>query len=367
MFRSLNRFSLLGFIAFWTGFMAVDFRLQADEQFPEIVGNSLSMRRVLDLVKKISNSDSSVLIQGESGVGKELIASAVHRLSLRAKKPMLAINCSAIPESLLESELFGYEKGAFTGADRRRSGYFEAANGGTIFLDEIGDMGVSLQTKLLRVLQEKKYTPLGGSAIRGTDVRIIAATNCDLEKEVRKGRKFRLDLYYRLNVLPIQVPPLRERREDIEPLLKHFLQHYNQAYDLKTPCFFHSQTLACLLRYPWPGNVRQLQNMVDRLTLTSSGGELCLEHLPPEFRGDEVEAAEISPNSGAWAVDLPCSYGNPGFRLSEHVRKFENSLILKALQATGNNKNRAAKILGLNRTTLVEKIKKRRLVLSDCS
>ena len=342
--------------------MGVDARsVSQSDPFPEIVGRSVTIQEVLELVKKISPSDSSVLIQGESGTGKELIATAIHRLSARASKPLVAINCSAIPETLLESELFGHERGAFTGADRKRNGYFAAASGGTIFLDEIGDMSLSLQSKLLRILQEKKYTPLGGDVSKSTDVRIIAATNNDLEKAVQKNGNFRLDLYYRLNVLPIYLPPLRERREDIEDLLQHFLLVYNRTYADRPPCYFHKETIACMTKYHWQGNVRQLQNIVNRMILTSTGGELLVAHLPSEIQVQQQISAMPQ------YAEVPDNFGQPGFKLNEHVEQLENKLILKALRSTGNNKNRAAKILGLNRTTLVEKIKKRRLSISNYS
>ena len=259
-------------------------KTERSELFPEIVGRSASMGKVLDLVARIAPSDSGVLIQGESGTGKELIAAAVHRLSTRSKQRMLAINCSAIPENLLESELFGHEKGAFTGADRTRRGYFELATGGTVFLDEIGDMTLHLQSKLLRVLQEKKYIRLGGTDTKTADARIIAATNIDLQEAIQDGGKFRLDLYYRLNALPVHIPPLRERKEDIEDLLLHFLAICNRKCAPATPCFFHPATIALLRDYAWPGNVRQLQNLVERLILTTGGGELRTKHLPAEFQ-----------------------------------------------------------------------------------
>lgn len=333
--------------------------------FPEIVGRSAGLRKVLELVACIAPSDSGVLIQGESGTGKELIATAVHRLSARSKQRMLAINCSAIPENLLESELFGHEKGAFTGADRTRRGYFELAAGGTVFLDEIGDMTLHLQSKLLRVLQEKKYLRLGGTGTRTADVRIIAATNIDLEQAIQDGGKFRLDLYYRLNALPVHIPPLRERKEDIEDLLLHFLKIYNLSCAPKTPCFFHPTTIALLRDYTWPGNVRQLQNLVERLILTIGGGELRPHHLPVEFRyAQKLPTPPPATSLAVPATESRCgasAFGEPGFKLTEHVQHLENQYILEALRNTGNNKNKAARILGLNRTTLVERIKKRRL------
>ena len=346
--------------------------LQMADLFPEIIGHSPEIRTVLDLVRRVASSDSGVLIQGESGTGKELIATAIHRLSARAGKRLLALNCSAIPENLLESELFGHEKGAFTGADRKRKGYFELASGGTIFLDEIGDMTLHLQSKLLRVLQEKKYIPLGGTETKTADARVIAATNTDLEQAIRQDRSFRLDLYYRLNVLPIRIPPLQERKTDIKDLLLHFLGVYNKTYAQHEPCYFAPETIALLTEYKWPGNVRQLQNLVERLVVTTAGGELLVKHLPPEFQpakksnlsgdvdksldmvatGDDIDQVV---RAGARA------FGEPGFKLNEHVKQLENQFIIKALRTTGNNRNRAAKILGLNRTTLVERIKKRRL------
>ncbi len=339
-------------------------RVARGDLFPEIVGCSAGLQRVLDLVTRIASSDSGVLIQGESGTGKELIAAAVHRLSARRKRRMLAINCSAIPENLLESELFGHEKGAFTGADRTRRGYFELATGGTVFLDEIGDMTLHLQSKLLRVLQEKKYIRLGGTETKTADVRIIAATNIDLEEAIRDGEKFRLDLYYRLNALPVHIPPLRERKEDIEDLLLHFLKIYNRSCAPATPCFFHATTVALLRDYRWPGNVRQLQNLVERLILTTGGGELHSEHLPAEFRHPpELPASPSASASPALRVPRrgasASAFGDPGFKLSEHVQHLENQYIIEALRSTGNNKNRAARLLGLKRTTLVERIKKR--------
>lgn len=327
--------------------------------FPEIIGRSPELGAVLELVAKTASSDSNILIQGESGTGKELIASAIHRLSSRSSNRLFAINCGAIPENLLESELFGHERGAFTGADRKRQGYFELARGGSVFLDEIGDMPLALQAKLLRVLQEKKYLPLGGAETKTADVRIIAATNNDLAKEIATGGRFRLDLYYRLNVLPIHIPPLRERPIDLNDLLQHFLAIYNSTYKVTSPCYFNQQTVEILLSYRWPGNVRQLQNLVERLILTSGGGELYPHHLPAEFHlgeSNEQPASQLAPTSrvGAYAF-------KPGFKLNEHVRQIENDLISEALRTTGNNRNRAAKILGINRTTLVERIKKRQL------
>lgn len=354
--------------------------------FPEIIGRSPTMLKALETVAKISYSESAVLIFGESGTGKELIASAIHRLSPRSSRPFVAINCSAIPENLLESELFGHEKGAFTGADRRRLGRFDAASGGTLFLDEIGDMPLALQAKLLRVLQEKKFTPLGGNESRDADVRIVAATNIDLEKAV-KGGTFRLDLFYRLNVLPVTLPALRERCEDIPELLEHFLDLSNRMHGHEMPSILGPDAIHALRTFSWPGNVRQLQNMIERLVVLKGGGEITLDDLPPELThaapacvipgAVTTAVAAIAPTvianatmplavrpAAAPAPTLPAGFGElprEGIDLIKFIEDLENSMILQALERTNHNKNQAAKLLGLNRTTLVERIKKRGL------
>jgi transcriptional regulator with PAS, ATPase and Fis domain len=342
------------------------------DSFTEIVGRSASMVQTLELVSKIAKSDGSVLVYGESGTGKELIASAIHRLSPRSTKRFVAINCSAIPEDLLESELFGHEKGAFTGATTRRTGYFEMAKGGTILLDEIGDMPLRLQAKILRVLQEKQFFPVGSNEARRTDIRIIAATNVNLQKAVENGA-FRLDLYYRLNVLPVQIEPLRERTTDIEPLLFHFLEISNAKHNISNPCYFNSDVVEALKRYPWPGNVRELQNLVERLVVIRGAGLITLQDLPQEYRTVSTQAkapqtsapapqeipqapvAQIASN--AISSELP----REGIDLIQFIENLENQYILQALEKTGHNKNQAARLLGLNRTTLVERIKKRKL------
>ncbi|MFK7872033.1 MAG: sigma-54 interaction domain-containing protein [Oligoflexales bacterium] len=341
------------------------------ELFPEIIGKSRTVCQILETVSKVAQSDSAVLIQGESGTGKELIAASIHRLSRRASKEFVAINCSAIPEELLESELFGHEKGAFTGADRPRLGLFGRAVGGTIFLDEIGDMPLRLQAKLLRVLQEKQFTRVGGHVVQQADVRIVAATNVDIELAVYE-KKFRLDLFYRLNVLPILVPSLRERPEDISDLLEHFLNCSNRSHKLRDDCWLSHDALEALRSHYWPGNVRQLQNLVERLVITKGGGEIRREDLPAEFLSNEgyfqnsfeqrihakkSESINACPQSSLEV--LP----EKGIDLTLHLREIENSLIRQALERTGNNKNKAAQLLKLNRTTLVEKVKKRRLEL----
>lgn len=375
--------------------LAPDFQsqtLERDAPFPagawrqalsEIVGKSEAMEKVLQTLSKVARSDSPVLIHGESGTGKELVARAVHRLSNRASKRFLAINCSAIPESLLESELFGYVRGAFTGADRTRKGYFEETSGGTLFLDEIGEMPARLQAKLLRVLQEKQFSPVGSNEVKFADVRVIAATNVDLEEAVAKGL-FRLDLFYRLNVLPVTLPPLRDRKSDVRQLLDHFLDHSNQNHRLLNPCYFAPEVYTCLEKYPWPGNVRELQNLVERVVVMSSGGSVSLEHLPDEYKlvksgaastGGAGASAGLNEPQLSFSSRAPAAEGPPtsfesrpvdllpheGIDLETYIESLENTLIMQALERTGHNKNQAAKLLGLNRTTLVERIKKRKL------
>ncbi len=332
------------------------------ELFPEIIGESLALIKVLNLVRKIAPSSSAVLILGQSGTGKELIASAIHRLSDRRDKKFVAINCSAIPEDLLEAELFGYEKGAFTGASKRRIGYFGVADGGTIFLDEIGDTPARLQSKLLRVLQEKQYTPIGSNLVKDVDVRIIAATNRDLESAVKENQ-FRLDLFYRLNVLPITLPSLMERKEDIPLLIKHFSQRVN-ANNL-TDSWFDQEAIAVLSEYYWPGNVRQLQNLVERLLITHSGGGIKAKDLPLEFlthhEVEEPRKFQQSEEQTSYIRQGAVSkLPKEGFNLDEYLENLENDFILQALERANNNKSQASKLLGLNRTTLVEKLKKRK-------
>ncbi len=342
----------------------------------EIVGRSEAMEKVLQTIGKVARSDSPVLIKGESGTGKELVAQAMHRLSLRSSRRFLPINCSAIPETLLESELFGYVKGAFTGADKNRKGFFEEAAGGTLFLDEIGEMPPRLQSKLLRVLQEKQFSPVGSNEIKTADVRIITATNVDLEEAVAQQR-FRLDLFYRLNVLPITLPPLRERKGDVRQLLEYFLELSNQQHTLHNPCYIMPEVFQCLEHYPWPGNVRELQNLIERLVVMSGGGTITLESLPHEYRQAKAGATSrpretLIPLEAAEGPDLWASSSIAtlpldilpvaGINLEIYIEQLENTLIMQALERTANNKNQAAKLLGLNRTTLVERIKKRKLV-----
>ena len=323
--------------------------LHSKYRFDNIIGQSEGVSRVLELIERVSASDSTVMITGESGTGKELVAKAIHYNSERANKPFVPINCGAIPGELLESELFGHVKGAFTGAINNRVGRFELAEGGTVFFDEIGDMSPQLQIKLLRVLQERRYEPVGSTKTFSTDVRVIAATNVNLENAVRDGR-FREDLYYRLNVIPIPIPPLKERKSDIPLLFHYFMDQFNGGNRGKlsgiTPA-----ALDLLSHYPWPGNIRELENLVERLSILKGAGIVDVNDLPEKYRG--APESQESPLS----MELP----EDGMDFNSAVDAFENALIMRALQKTGWNRNQAALLLKLNRTTLVEKIKKKGL------
>lgn len=320
-------------------------QLQSRYGFENIIGGGPAMKEVFRLVEKIADTDSTVLVTGESGTGKELIARAVHYRSRRADKPFVAVNCAAIPEGLLESELFGHMKGAFTGAVANRPGKFELADRGTIFLDEIGDMSAKLQVKVLRALQERVIQPVGSSKSFEVDIRVIAATNQDLESAVSEGR-FREDLYYRLNVIPIHLPPLRERREDIPILIRHFLEKYNRE-NQKQVTGFSSEAMEVLGHYRWSGNVRELENLVERLVVLKGGGLVQAEDLPTTFH-----------NGKKALVPEEVSFPEEGIDLKGMVENFELQLIQKALDRSGGNKNRAAQLLRMNRTTLIEKLKK---------
>jgi transcriptional regulator with GAF, ATPase, and Fis domain len=322
-------------------------QLRSKYRFENIVGNSPALRAVLDVVAKVADSDSTVLVTGESGTGKELIARAIHYNSPRADRMFVTVNCGAIPEELLESELFGHVRGAFTNAVSHREGRFALAHGGTIFLDEIGDMSPNLQVKLLRVLQDRTFEPVGSSKTMSVDVRVIAATNQDLEAAIRE-RRFREDLFYRLNVIPIEVPPLRERREDIPLLVRHFLAAASHERGKPAP-EFSREAEERLLLYAWPGNVRELENAIERLVVLSGDREISVDDLPAALR-----------RPGAPALPSP-QLPRSGLSFRDVVEDFETQLILQALGQTHWNKNRAAQLLGLNRTTLIEKIKKKGL------
>ena len=300
---------------------------------PNVVGESAAMKKVFSLVERISASDSTVLILGESGTGKELVATALHYQSNRKGKPLIKVNCAALPEGLIESELFGHEKGAFTGAVRRKPGRFELADGGTIFLDEIGDVPLSTQSKILRVIQERQFERIGGTATLTVDVRILAATNRNLEEEVRAGR-FREDLYYRLNVIPLALPPLRERREDIPGLIEFFMDKYGKK--LSKNVRLSGETVEALLAYDYPGNVRELENAIERCVTLSGSNVIGKEELP-----DTVATRHQATDS---------------LRLSDVAADAEKNHILEVLKTTSGGKTSAAKILGISRKTLWEKM-----------
>jgi DNA-binding NtrC family response regulator len=310
-----------------------------------LVGTSDPLRRVLELVERVADTDSTVLITGESGTGKELVARAIHWGSRRAERMFVTVNCGAIPEELLESELFGHVRGAFTNAVAAREGRFALAHGGTIFLDEIGDMSPTLQVKLLRVLQDRTFEPVGSSQTQRVDVRVIAATHQNLQTAIRE-RRFREDLYYRLNVIPIETPPLRARKDDIPLLVGHFLKKVQEERRVAS-CSIERDALEQLCAYDWPGNVRELENTIERLVVLKGGGAIGVADLPSSLRPAAGRAASDAPRVGA-----------SGLPLTATVDRFEAELIRQALQQTGWNKNQAAKLLEMNRTTLLEKIKK---------
>ena len=313
--------------------------LEKTYSFSGMVGGSDQMKQVYAQVKQAAESDITVLIRGESGTGKELVAKSFHFNSLRKQGPFLAINCAAIPEALIESELFGHEKGAFTGAAKQRIGAFERARGGTVFLDEVGDMPPVLQAKLLRVLQEREIQRIGGSVSIPVDVRVIAATNKDLESRVKSG-EFREDLYFRVAVFPIVVPPLRERREDIPLLAKHFLEKHAERID-KSMRGISNAALRLLLQYDWPGNVRELENAIERAVLLETTDVLQLNSLPPQL--SPIVASRKDP--AAPAAILP-------------LAEVERQALVHALELSANNVTEAARSLGLNRSTLYRKLKK---------
>lgn len=316
--------------------------------FMGIIGRSSAMQEIFEKIKKVANCPSTVLITGPSGAGKELVAQAIHKLSERSKNEIVSVNCGAIPGELLESELFGHVKGAFTGALSDRKGRFEIAQEGTIFLDEIGDMPPLLQVKILRVLQEKQIEMVGSSKKMPIDVRIIAATHRNLEEQIKQN-KFREDLYYRLNVIPIKIPSLHERKEDIPLLISYFLGKFVSANG-SNKVNFTSDALAKLCTYNWPGNVRELENVIERLVILRGGSEITAEDLPSKIYNHFPENNKTETSH----FNLP----ENGIDLKQYLHNIEGSLIKQALERTLGNKNQASKLLGMNRTTLIEKIKK---------
>jgi len=318
----------------------------------EIIGRSDVMQEVFRLVEQVAPARSTVLITGESGTGKELIAKAIHESSPRATRPFVTVNSSNIPSELLESELFGHTRGAFTGAVAAKKGLFEVADGGSIFLDEIGDIPPETQVRLLRVIQEREFTPLGDTAPRRVDVRIIAATNIDLKDAVRQGT-FREDLYYRLSVVPIELPPLRDRREDILPLAQHFTRKYNEENGRTVAEQIAPDVLALLESYSWPGNVRELENAIERAVVIAPGDDITQECLRPEISDPQsIVTSSHDGASNAAVHDIA-----RGVNFYEEVRRFEVDLIRRALEQTGGHQSRAARLLGMNATTLNSKIK----------
>ena len=317
------------------------------EQFAEsnIIARSTKMREVLENIALIAPSDATVLILGESGTGKELIANLIHERSSRAKKPFIKLNCAALTEALLESELFGHEKGSFTGATERKPGRFELANEGSFFLDEVGEMSPTTQVKLLRVLQEQQFERVGGTELITVDIRIIAATNKELIKEVEASR-FREDLYYRLNVVPIQLPPLRERKEDIPPLAEYFLKFYGEKNHRETVQIL-PESLDLMMRYDWPGNVRELENSIERGVIIARSEYLTPDELPPNIR-------KIAESTTRYSSEVT---------VGSTIKEMEKEFIAQTLASVAGNRTRTAKLLGITRKTLQNKIREYKLDL----
>lgn len=315
-------------------------RVEARELFPTIVGQSRAMRLIFTQLLKVAPTDSTVLIIGESGTGKELVATSIYEHSRRKGKPFVKINCVAIPEGLLESEFFGHEKGAFTGATAQKKGKFEIANGGTVFLDEIGDMPEATQAKLLRVLQEREFERVGGTQTIRVDIRFVAATNKDIQ-ELVKDRRFREDLYYRLNVFTLNMPPLRERIEDIPLLAEYFLAKVSNKIS------FTPETLQMLVKYSWPGNVRELQNAIERAAVLSENDRIGINQLPDEISG-----------SGPFTTLPITDDKQKAMKLDEHLDAIERSMIIDALNRSRGIQARAAELLGINQRSLWHRVKK---------
>ncbi len=317
-------------------------KLQQTYDFTNMIGKTDKIQELFRLVKDVAATNTTVLIGGESGVGKELIANAIHYNSSRVKRPFVKVNCGVLAESLLESELFGHVRGAFTGAIKDKIGRFEMANGGTLFLDEIGDISLNMQLKLLRVLQEGEFERVGGTETLKVDVRIIAATNKDLRKAIDEGT-FRQDLYYRLNVIPIIVPPLRERRDDIKYLVNHFIDKFNRVYG-KMIREIDPRAMRLIESYDYPGNIRELENLIERIVVLDKKGKITVADLPDNVRGTEDESIveDVSFDNG----------------LNSLVEDYEKKLIIKALAENNNNKFQTAKMLNMNRSTFMSKLKK---------
>ncbi|OQX83038.1 MAG: hypothetical protein B6D63_06845 [Candidatus Latescibacteria bacterium 4484_7] len=328
-------------------------KLDMDEDY--IPGESPQMKEIYEVVKRVAKSETTtVLIQGESGTGKEMIANMIHRYSPRREKPFLEINCASLPEELLESELFGHEKGAFTDAKFKKVGLLELANKGTLFLDEIGEMSLTIQVKLLRVLEKMSFRRVGGTRDIKVSVRIISATNKDLKEAVEK-RTFREDLYYRLKVIPIYIPPLRERKEDIYLLLKYFLNLFNRRFNKKF-VDIDDDAYEIILNYPWPGNIRELKNMVERIVLLEDDTVLRAKYLPMSIKGQgSVSEEHTAVRKLESALTRP--FSENGVEFEEMMEEIEKKLILKALKEANNNQSKAARLLNLHRDKLRYRLK----------
>jgi DNA-binding NtrC family response regulator len=327
---------------------------------PWLLGDDPAMLRVISLLAQVSDTNCTVLLTGESGTGKEVVARSIVAGSARVKKPFVAVNCAAIPTNLVESELFGHAKGAFTGASASRIGRFAEASGGTILLDEIGEMELGIQAKLLRLIQDGVLRPVGDEVDQRIDVRILAATNRKLESDVAAGR-FRADLYWRLNVIPIEVPALRDRPSDIPLLVEHFVRRFNEKNRRKVTGI-HPDAMFSLQHYHWPGNIRELENLIERIVILKGTGEIAVNDLPPKLRGareaHETPVPTPIPDHAATSERTD---------LRTILESVEDRMIAEALVRTGGNKNRAAELLGLNRTTLVEKLRRKRSVTPPSS
>jgi len=322
----------------------IPIKAQSQAIFKDIIGHGTAIRKIFRIVEKVAKSDTTIMLNGETGTGKGLIARAIHKASGRSDQPFVQINCGATPEGLLESEFFGYRRGAFTGATADKAGKFEIAKGGTIFLDEIGDMSADLQVKVLRVLEEGEFERVGGNETIKTDARIIAATHRDLEEEVQKGN-FREDLFYRLYVIPVMLPTLKERKADIPYLVAHFIEQFAVKKE-SSPAKFSDEAMKILVNYSWPGNVRELKNLIERLVVLHEGEHILPEDLPEKIRIVSSRAARRKEIS------------SEGISFSTAVSEFEKALIISALDQSNWVKNRAAQLLKIKRTTLVEKIKR---------
>lgn len=325
--------------------------LKRSTESKQIVARSEKMLEILSFVEQVAPARTTILITGESGTGKELIARAIHNQSLRADKPFVTVNSANLPTELLESELFGHTRGAFTGAVVAKKGYFEVADGGSIFLDEIGTISMETQAKLLRVIQERDFTPLGETSRRQVDVRIIAATNVDLRQAVDEG-SFREDLFYRLNVISINLPPLRERREDILPLAQHFIRKYAAENGRQIQDQISPEVLSALEAYNWPGNVRELENVIERAVIIARSNTIEREYLREEVLNPNRASSQVGGQKIATQIDL-----SRGISFYDEVNRFQIELIRRALEITGGHQSRAAKLLGMNTTTLNSKIR----------